>query len=57
MAKRMWKADRILQWRGGSMHLPDNGVGIVSEAIVAGGIPLAIRYGLTAQLRRPAKPS
>ena len=50
MAELMGKATGICKGRGGSMHLADNSVGIVSEtAIVGGGIPLATGCGMSAQ--------
>lgn len=52
MAELMGKASGICKGRGGSMHLADNGVGIIGEsAIVGGGIPLATGCGLSARVR------
>src|SRR5712671_3659944 len=53
MAELMGKATGICKGRGGSMHLADNSVGIVSEsAIVGGGIPLATGVALSAKVRK-----
>ena len=38
--------------RGGSMHLADKPAGILTSAIVGGGIPIATGEGLAAKLRR-----
>jgi pyruvate dehydrogenase E1 component alpha subunit len=52
MAELMGKVTGICKGRGGSMHLADNGVGIIGEsAIVGGGIPLATGCGLSAKVR------
>ena len=52
MAELMGKVTGICKGRGGSMHLADNSVGIISEsAIVGGGIPLATGVGLSAKVR------
>jgi len=52
MAELMGKQTGICKGRGGSMHLADNGVGIIGEsAIVGGGIPLATGVGLSAKVR------
>jgi len=52
MAELMGKATGICKGRGGSMHLADNGVGILGEsAIVGGGIPLATGCALSAKVR------
>ncbi|MHB8813260.1 MAG: thiamine pyrophosphate-dependent dehydrogenase E1 component subunit alpha [Steroidobacteraceae bacterium] len=53
MAELMGKETGICKGRGGSMHLADRSVGIISEsAIVGGGIPLATGVGLSAKVRR-----
>jgi TPP-dependent pyruvate/acetoin dehydrogenase alpha subunit len=53
MAELMGKATGICKGRGGSMHLADNSVGIISEsAIVGGGIPLATGCALSAKVRK-----
>lgn len=53
MAELMGKATGICRGRGGSMHLADKSVGIVSEsAIVGGGIPIATGCALSAKVRR-----
>jgi acetoin:2,6-dichlorophenolindophenol oxidoreductase subunit alpha len=52
MAELMGKVSGICQGRGGSMHLADGRVGILSEsAIVGGGIPLAAGAALSAKVR------
>jgi TPP-dependent pyruvate/acetoin dehydrogenase alpha subunit len=52
MAELMGKVTGICKGRGGSMHLADKSVGIISEsAIVGGGIPLATGCGLSAKVR------
>lgn len=52
MAELMGKATGICKGRGGSMHLADHSVGIISEsAIVGGGIPLATGCALSAKVR------
>jgi TPP-dependent pyruvate/acetoin dehydrogenase alpha subunit len=52
MAELMGKETGICKGRGGSMHLADKSVGIISEsAIVGGGIPLATGCGLSAKVR------
>src|SRR5579862_2001054 len=52
-AELMGKATGICKGRGGSMHLADHSVGIISEsAIVGGGIPLATGVGLSARVRK-----
>src|SRR5882672_8021272 len=53
MAELMGKETGICKGRGGSMHLADKSVGIISEsAIVGGGIPLATGVGLSAKVRK-----
>ena len=53
MAELMGRETGICKGRGGSMHLADNSVGIVSEsAIVGGGIPIATGCGLSAKVRK-----
>src|ERR1700680_4673097 len=53
MAELMGKQTGICKGRGGSMHLADKSVGIISEsAIVGGGIPLATGVGLSAKVRK-----
>ncbi|MER9032731.1 thiamine pyrophosphate-dependent dehydrogenase E1 component subunit alpha [Mesorhizobium sp. M0674] len=52
MAELMGKEGGICKGRGGSMHLADKSVGIISEsAIVGGGIPLATGCAFSAMLR------
>ncbi|WP_352653006.1 dehydrogenase E1 component subunit alpha/beta [Mesorhizobium sp. M0659] len=52
MAELMGKAGGICKGRGGSMHLADNSVGIISEsAIVGGGIPLATGCAFSVKVR------
>jgi TPP-dependent pyruvate/acetoin dehydrogenase alpha subunit len=52
MAELMGKATGVCKGRGGSMHLADNSVGIISEsAIVGGGIPLATGCAMSAKVR------
>lgn len=52
MAELMGKTTGICKGRGGSMHLADKSVGIISEsAIVGGGIPLATGCALSAKVR------
>ena len=52
MAELMGRETGICKGRGGSMHLADKSVGIISEsAIVGGGIPLATGVGLSAKVR------
>jgi TPP-dependent pyruvate/acetoin dehydrogenase alpha subunit len=58
MAELMGKETGICKGRGGSMHLADSSVGIVSEsAIVGGGIPLATGCGLSAKVRKTSQVS
>ncbi|RVD44696.1 MAG: thiamine pyrophosphate-dependent dehydrogenase E1 component subunit alpha [Mesorhizobium sp.] len=52
MAELMGKGDGICKGRGGSMHVADNSVGIISESgIVGGGIPLATGCAFSAKVR------
>ncbi|RWI50741.1 thiamine pyrophosphate-dependent dehydrogenase E1 component subunit alpha [Mesorhizobium muleiense] len=52
MAEVMGKEGGICKGRGGSMHLADRSVGIISEsAIVGGGIPLATGCAFSAMVR------
>nr|WP_292385327.1 thiamine pyrophosphate-dependent dehydrogenase E1 component subunit alpha [Mesorhizobium sp.] len=52
MAELMGKAGGICKGRGGSMHVADSSVGIVSESgIVGGGIPLATGCAFSAKVR------
>ncbi|WP_018240922.1 thiamine pyrophosphate-dependent dehydrogenase E1 component subunit alpha [Ensifer sp. BR816] len=52
MAELMGKEGGICKGRGGSMHLADKSVGIISEsAIVGGGLPLAIGCAFSAKIR------
>ena len=53
MAELMGKETGVCKGRGGSMHLADKKVGIISEsAIVGGGIPLATGCALAAKVRK-----
>ncbi|WP_287060127.1 thiamine pyrophosphate-dependent dehydrogenase E1 component subunit alpha [Mesorhizobium sp.] len=53
MAELMGKDGGICKGRGGSMHLADKSVGIISESgIVGGGIPLATGCAFSAKVRR-----
>jgi 2-oxoisovalerate dehydrogenase E1 component len=51
LAEILGLADGLGGGRGGSMHLADPGAGIVTSAIVGGGIPIAAGQGLAAKLR------
>ncbi|WP_271566581.1 thiamine pyrophosphate-dependent dehydrogenase E1 component subunit alpha [Bradyrhizobium sp. CCBAU 11386] len=52
MAELMGKESGICKGRGGSMHLADRSVGIISESgIVGGGIPLATGCAFSAKVR------
>ena len=51
LAEILGLADGLGGGRGGSMHLADAGAGIVTSAIVGGGIPIASGQGLAAKLR------
>ncbi|MDX8529173.1 thiamine pyrophosphate-dependent dehydrogenase E1 component subunit alpha [Mesorhizobium sp. MSK_1335] len=52
MAELMGKQGGICKGRGGSMHLADRSVGIISESgIVGGGIPLATGCAFSAKVR------
>ncbi len=51
LAEILGLADGLGGGRGGSMHLADPGAGIVTSAIVGGGIPIASGQGLAAKLR------
>lgn len=52
MAELMGKEGGICKGRGGSMHVADNSVGIISESgIVGGGIPLATGCAFSAKVR------
>lgn len=52
MAELMGKAGGICKGRGGSMHIADNSVGIISESgIVGGAIPLATGCAFSAKVR------
>jgi TPP-dependent pyruvate/acetoin dehydrogenase alpha subunit len=52
MAELMGKEGGICKGRGGSMHLADRSVGIISESgIVGGGIPLATGCAFSAKVR------
>lgn len=53
MAELMGRETGICRGLGGSMHLADRRVGVVSEsAIVGGGIPIATGCGLSAKVRK-----
>jgi pyruvate dehydrogenase E1 component alpha subunit len=53
MAELFGKETGVCKGRGGSMHLADKSVGIISEsAIVGGGIPLATGCALAAKVRK-----
>ncbi|RWE20481.1 MAG: SDR family NAD(P)-dependent oxidoreductase [Mesorhizobium sp.] len=52
MAELMGKEGGICKGRGGSMHLADRSVGIISESgIVGGGLPLATGCAFSAKVR------
>ncbi|WP_245272731.1 thiamine pyrophosphate-dependent dehydrogenase E1 component subunit alpha [Mesorhizobium sp. LNHC221B00] len=52
MAELMGKEGGTCKGRGGSMHVADNSVGIISESgIVGGGIPLATGCAFSAKVR------
>ena len=56
MAELMGRETGICKGKGGSMHLSDPSVGLVStNAIVAGHIPMAGGVALSGQLRRRAR--
>ena len=51
LAEILGLADGLAGGRGGSMHLADTAAGILTSAIVGGGIPVATGQGLAAKLR------
>ena len=51
LAEILGLADGLAGGRGGSMHLADKPAGILTSAIVGGGIPVATGEGLAAKLR------